>query len=103
MPHDQIKIEGNIARFNVNYFGMYQVIKTEAKITKEVSSETKSELNSKRDVKRMEQISLAPASLYYKSDSALVAMNFPTIANQSIESCRYSVDNDGVYHKLIYR
>ena len=76
MPYDQIKIEGKLARFNVNYFGMYQVIKTEAKITKEVSSETKSELNSKRDVKRMEQISLAPASLYYKSDSALVVMNF---------------------------
>ena len=34
MPYDQIKIEGNLARFNVNYFGMYQVIKTEAKITK---------------------------------------------------------------------
>ena len=97
MSYDQIKIEGNLARFNVKYFGMYRA-KTEAKITKEVSSETKSELNSKRDVKHGAN-SLAPASLYYKSDSALVAMNFPTIANH-IESCRYSVDNDGVYPSL---
>ena len=100
IPSSKISVRNNIARFNVNYFGMYQVVKTEKEVKNEISVASNVELNSQREVAKMKQLSLPQPSVQFDTNERQLVIYFPDIDTSIIKSCRYSVDDDETYPSL---
>ena len=95
IPASELTIDDNSVTFESEYFGSFQVVRTQNKVSSRLSVVSDDRPLSKREVSNAEKaLSLNPPSLSLNLPNRFMAVSASTSDNSLIDSCHVTVDSD---------
>jgi hypothetical protein len=94
IPPSQILVENGVASFESDFFGAFQVVRTQMPITvkKQIESDTKPQ--SKRFVAKLETLTLNRPAVNFNELNRKVRISITSSNNSKIKKCMIFIDND---------